>query len=486
MDDSFEKLRFDPFAQNRNLFAGDPNDPDINYFDGQYFQNLNAPYYNLADAKVNLNKSKNKFSIIHVNLRSMKKNFEEFRDLLAELQFSFSMICITETWLANSSFESDSSMHLANYKSYHYERKTGKKGGGVCVFMHETLKYKIRANLSVSRAANETLVIEIDQKKEKNILISVNYRPPGSNIAAYTAYLENFFIDITKEDKRTIFLGDFNLDCLKYSENSSVESFYNTLLSHGQVPLINKATRVTETTQTGIDNIFTNCFFEENLNSGIIKTDISDHFPIFVVMSIENSKPTKKVVTQRKITNQSIENFKLALSNVNWATTVNVECPNNAYDTFINNFSKLYNSNFPLEKKIIRVKDLMHPWMTKGLRKSSKRKQKLWDKFLKKRTSINKKTHDEYKNMFEKLKRKSKILYFSNKLKDAQGCVKRTWDIMKEITGKGKLKSKSLPEKITVDNTKIESKEKIAKQFNNFFINIGPNLAGKIPIGPKD
>ena len=124
-----------------------PYDPDINFFDEQCFQNLNTPYHDIAGAKVILGEFKNKISIIHINLRSMNKNFEEFRDLLAELQFSFSIICVTETWLTNTTFETDSNMHLTNYRGYHYERNTGKKGGGICVFVHETLKYKIRTEL---------------------------------------------------------------------------------------------------------------------------------------------------------------------------------------------------------------------------------------------------------------------------------------------------------------------------------------------------
>ena len=58
-------------------------------------------------------------------------------------------------------------MHLANYRGYHYETNTGKKGGGICVSVHETLKYKIRTELSTSNTSNESLVLEIYNKKGK-------------------------------------------------------------------------------------------------------------------------------------------------------------------------------------------------------------------------------------------------------------------------------------------------------------------------------
>ena len=88
--------------------------------------------------------------------------------------------------------------------------------------------------------------------------------------------------------------------------------------------------------------------------------------------------------------------------------------------------------------------------------------------------------------MFEKIKRKSKTSYFSKRLKDVQGCAKKTWYIMKEVAGKIKLKHKSLPDRININNEKFKNRKIVAEKFNNFFINIGPKLAKKIPSGAKD
>ena len=53
-------------------------------------------------------------------------------------------------------------------------------------------------------------------------------------------------------------------------------------------------------------------------------------------------------------------------------------------------------------------KALLKPWMSKGLQKSSKKKQKLYDRFLKNRTEQNEKIYKDYKSLFEILKEKSK------------------------------------------------------------------------------
>ena len=58
---------------------------------------------------------------------------------------------------------------------------------------------------------------------------------------------------------------------------------------------------------------------------------------------------------------------------------------------------------------------------------------------------------------------------------------KRTWQVMKEITGKQKAKSNLLPREIKVNKNIIQKPQEIAKEFNKFFTSVGPTLAGEIP-----
>ena len=62
------------------------------------------------------------------------------------------------------------------------------------------------------------------------------------------------------------------------------------------IPTIDKPTRVTRKTSTAIDHIITNNVISDiQHRSGIIKTDISDHFPIvFALNTCEKSKPEDK------------------------------------------------------------------------------------------------------------------------------------------------------------------------------------------------
>ena len=52
---------------------------------------------------------------------------------------------------------------------------------------------------------------------------------------------------------------------------------------------------------------------------------------------------------------------------------------------------------------------------------------------------------------------------------------------MKEIVGKAKINQKNLSKQLVINNKKINDKTEIANNFNEFFANVGPKLAEKIP-----
>ena len=62
-----------------------------------------------------------------------------------------------------------------------------------------------------------------------------------------------------------------------------VKNFVSFAFQNSLIPLINKPTRVTRTNATAIDYIFTNAFLNNQIEMEIIKTEISDHFPIFLI-----------------------------------------------------------------------------------------------------------------------------------------------------------------------------------------------------------
>ena len=78
-------------------------------------------------------------------------------------------------------------------------------------------------------------------------------------------------------------VGDFNMNLLDFEQNKIVQNFLNIIFGHSMMPVINKPAGVTKNTATAIDNIFINFVTTTKFKTGIIKSDILDHFPISVV-----------------------------------------------------------------------------------------------------------------------------------------------------------------------------------------------------------
>ena len=78
------------------------------------------------------------------------------------------------------------------------------------------------------------------------------------------------------------------------------------------------------------------------------------------------------------------------------------------------------------------------------------------------------------------MKKYSKKSYYQDQLFKYKGNIKKPWGVIKEVFGKSKVRS-NFPNRVIVKNKEVTNKLLIAENFNEFFANIGPELASKIP-----
>ena len=482
---------FSLLNENHMLTLSDSNDPDANFFENFSFE---TSFLSESDAKEKLKQLNQNFSILNLNIRSISKNFEDFKELIKKLDFNFKIICITETWCKKDEAESEeniskksfSKFSLPGYKVLHQARlhELRKKGGGVCIFVHESLNYKRKAEMSVNDNDCEILTIEILNKYSRNILVSCVYRQPSGNLKNFKQHLKNHLHKDYLNNKCVYLAGDFNLNLLHCETNKHVKNFVNTLLQHNLVPTINKPTRITRKTTTLIDNIITNDF--TNNFTCIIKSDVSDHFPNFLVCEkdIDTAK-TETTVFKRFTDKKSIKTFCDDLKTLNWEFVTETQHAEHSFHVFNEIFTRAYKKAFPKKEIHIHPKSIKFPWMTPGLLKSSKRKQKLYDRYLLNKTFKNENAYKAYKKVFEKIRKKAKKSYYSKCINKFQGNSKQTWNVIKNIIGKHK-SSNNLPQNLSYKGKVYEQKGDVAEIFNEFFSSIGKNLASKIPKANRD
>ena len=447
---------------------------------------VETPYYipeELAQRLRNKQNTDGELSLFHLNIRSMNKNFADLKFFLSQLRYQFSFICLTETW-CKEQMDKNSLFQLPNYKIAYQNRSYKDNGGGVCIYIHDSYKFKIREDLSINCKDLESLSVEVLTNNRKNFIVTSSYRPPNGDIYSFLTCFQNYFCTIS--NKPFYAAGDWNLNILRYDTSKVVKYFIETIFEHSAIPTINKATRVTRKSATAIDNLITNSITNNNLESGILMTDISDHFPIFLFDKITDAQRKSKPklennkIYQRSFNQENMEEFRLNLLEHDWSFLYDFNDAEQGYEYFMRIFLNLFNKAFPKKEIKIRAK-ASEPWITKGLRKSSKRKQRLYENFLRNKTTKNEQIYKKYRNNYNKNLKLAKRLYISDLLIKYRKDIKMTWRTINDLIGKKKEAKDNFPKNILYKGKIIDSKSGIADAFNNFFATIGSDLAKKIP-----
>ena len=415
----------------------------------------------------------NHFSLLHVNARSLNKNFDALELLIMSInQFPFSVIGITETWLHSNS---PSIFQLQNYNFIRADRVHG-KGGGVGMYINKQLRFKTRPDIHIEGA--EDIFIEVINNKEKNIIIGTIYRPPHNDMDNFSGSLDATLHTVLQENKIVYLMGDYNIDLLGSSQYNT--RFINALQSNGFYPHINQPTRIFNESHTLIDNIFSNVY--QNSTNGIIYSDISDHLPIFVICKQSkhnvNPLPKKTSNSHRKESQDNIDSLNVDLSKEEWLEVFSQTDVNKCYNNFMQKLKSLYDKYIPLitVKHNSTAKTKM-PWITQGIIRSIHTRNQLYKLSLQKPTLINKQNYKKYRNILTSLIRLSRKEYYSNKLERNKGNINNIWQTINELVKK---KKNSQADFINKNGIEVKDPSEIARIFNDYFTNIGPELASSI------
>ena len=131
-------------------------------------------------------------------------------------------------------------------------------------------------------------------------------------------------------------------------------------------------------------------------------------------MTNEFSETEPICIHKRIINNNAIEMFHQKLHKTDWAEIETSKNPNVCYKIFLKKFMCLYGEYFPIKIIKLKIKNMQSPWITPGIKKSSKHKQYLYKKFLETRCKLAENAYKNYKSLFEQIKKHAKRLHFFN------------------------------------------------------------------------
>ena len=155
---------------------------------------------------------------------------------------------------------------------------------------------------------------------------------------------------------------------------------------HNFFPVTVLPTRISNTSATLIDHIYTNCHSSTEttvIKAGVLITDFSDHLSNFIFIT-DNKKVKIDKISDRPLirltSDKKIKQFIKDIEVINWNNLYTMANPNEAYNLFHKQISEAYEKNFPLVRLLRRaLKDKL--WMATSLKRCSNKKHKLYLKW---------------------------------------------------------------------------------------------------------
>ena len=455
---------------------------------------VTSPYYTLEEMHKFSNNKSNLFVTVSLNCQSLPSKFDNLNVFLEDVNsnVTISALCLQETWLGEN-FDW-SLLQLSNYICIP-QSKYCSEHGGLAIYLHKNYNSYEIINIGRSESFEGLFVRIKDTFNKNNICIANIYRPPRDN---YTNENIQLFIDefmpvlsnLSKLNDKIIVAGDFNIDLLKIGDRWIFRDYLENFLSFDLLPTLTLPTRITDHSATLIDNIFSNNNNEKTYSSGIIVTNISDHFPTFY--SFDNSKSNynimnKKFTFHRKLSSENIHNLIVDLesSKIMELFDLNENAnPNYNYNILENILTTALNKNIPIIKsKVHKYKHKIASWITQGIIKSIKFRDKLYRNM--KSVPLNNTEYlilrqnlTTYNRILKRTLRNAKVTYYKQKFANCQSDSRKTWSAIREVIHKNK--NINIPDTMNINNCEINDKTQIVNFFNDYFAEIGQVMANKI------
>ena len=253
------------------------------------------------------------------------------------------------------------------------------------------------------------------------VVVGVIYRPPGKSVDIFSEQLNVMLQCMSVENKTLYIMWDSNINLRNFENHHPTNNFLESLYSYSLTQLITKPTRMTENTIMLIDNISRNNSLSGRWHlSGILYTDIIDHLPVFCFDTCSDYTRKEEFHRKRMINANSLNRLMAELNAIIWSFIYKNETDAQfGYTDFINISKEVYDKCIPIRY----VKRKVNPsklWLTEGLMKCIKDKNKLYKERVKSpsplRIEISKWYRNKLKKHFKNYK-KSIMKHFSKRIR---------------------------------------------------------------------
>lgn len=372
-------------------------------------------------------------------MQSLYNKRDDVESFLREFSSSKLLaICVSETWLSPAKIDL---IQFHGYKLVASYNRRNHNGGGVCIILKDNVEHIERQDIERLTIEHVLEICAVEIVKFNIVLVTIYWNGKGADIfySQIKTILE--YIQKNFNKKKIIMGGDFNVNVLANSKES--KRLLNLFLEYNFKQQIKEPTRVTKTSSTCLDLIFTN--FSGNATYSVQDFGFSDHKCSImhltdITTQIQN-KPNFWYITKRNFSIKNMNKFKTQLQKIEWLKYISM---NNTVDDNYNSLNNiLYNTlEQCIPKKRIKLNNNKNNklWLTRGIKISCKNKRllKIHAKYSKNKVLLN--YCKTYESILKRIIKNVKKQQYINKMKKSTNKTKCMWQIIKERTNKFKKK----------------------------------------------
>ena len=414
------------------------------------------------------------FNIFFWNARSLYNKLESFRLFVGE--HTPDVFCVNETWFKNNM--PDSMISLDGYNSTRHDRSfinpQGyiKRGGGIVTYLRKGLDYLV-LDSAISNPDIECSLTRINRPCTKAIYIINIYRPPTGNIDNFSTHLTEIITNLENRDKSTIIIGgDFNIDFSK--QNSKGVTILKKLSKRFSLEQQIKTTTRPLYGTAIIDQILTNSQIVKE--AGTVDLNISDHVPVYINLKKPKLTFPKTTFTCRTYRNFQNENFvqQMRLAGFEQITNQGLEV-NELWEKMYKIITEILDKLAPMRVSMFRKS--RPEWLTAEIMEMMKDRDRALKAAKMTQDLEDKKRARKLRNHLNTTIKLAKNQYMLEKLETYKKDPKKFWQTIQDILPKSNSSSILLHNK---DGTPMNDSQ-TGECINDFFSNVGSNLASKIP-----
>lgn len=402
-------------------------------------------------------------SIYCMNVRCIKKNFDDTVAVLDSIEHRFGFIILTEAWLKDS-------INIPGITGYssHNTNKNYLQNDGIVVYIRNDIL-----------ASVEEIIIPhancLKLQLSNNVCVIAVYRSPSqAHIDNFLEHLNDLLHSVSTCNHEVILCGDININILD-TNNSKCQQYLSLMTYHGLKPCITSPTRVTSSTESCIDHIMLKSKVDPQ--SAVFRTSVTDHFatilkyPKSFVLKSQKIDVKPKLIIDNDLLNSKLKEEK-------WNTVLSTSDVNTATNNFITCL-KMHIENCSSTKRMHCNKKYLKPWITSGIVNCLTKRDKIHMNCRKEPNNIEQLAYyRRYRNWCTNIIRTTKQSYYKEKLHEVRGNTKQQWKIIKQALDMQK-EPVSI-NRLNINNNIVSINDNptlITNHVNAFFSDIGQNFA---------